>query len=541
MSNDTTSAPFNWREHLPVHPAASMFRPLSETDPKALHDLAEDIRKNGLQSQIVIADIALVDDSREGMLPLNTGEYKRLLLDGQNRLDALALLGWLSEPVGRKGLDALPKIVNHSEAHNASSASILLRKGSTYYRFVNAMDGDEESNRELYDLVLSLNVHRRHLTAEQKRDLIAKILKRQPDTSDRHIGETVKADHKTVAAVRSEMVERGEIPHVETRTDSKGREQPSVKGIERQIRTSDTTSSIAKFRANVSLEEWKALRAEERQTLLAITRNDVKNLPSFNRQTNDAVEWAQWTWNPVTGFQHNCSYCYARDIANQAKMSAAYPHGFEPAFRPAHLLAPRHASVPAGADKDTRLPNVFTVSMGDLFGRWVPAEWIEAVLTEMRNAPQWNFLCLTKFPKRMSEFDIPENAWMGTSVDLQARVTNAENAFSRVKCGVRWLSIEPMIEPLKFKTLEQFDWIVIGGASRSSQTPEWRPPFEWIADLVAQARAAGTKVYFKTNLGIDKRILELTFDAPIPQQNGPAPDVFRYLGKPQAPHLAEAA
>ena len=62
---------------------------------------------------------------------------------------------------------------------------------------------------------------------------------------------------------------------------------------------------------------------------------------------------------------------------------------------------------------------------------------------------------------------------------------------------MRWLSIEPMLEPLKFKRLDLFHWIVIGGASRSSQTPECRPPIDWIIDLVAQADAAGVRVYRK--------------------------------------------
>jgi protein gp37 len=68
-------------------------------------------------------------------------------------------------------------------------------------------------------------------------------------------------------------------------------------------------------------------------------------------------------------------------------MATAYPHGFEPAFRPAALLAPRHTKVPEEAEKDTRYRNVFTCSMADLFGGWVPAEWIEAVFNEIRNAP----------------------------------------------------------------------------------------------------------------------------------------------------------
>jgi protein gp37 len=168
--------------------------------------------------------------------------------------------------------------------------------------------------------------------------------------------------------------------------------------------------------------------------------------------------------------------------------------------------------------------------MADLFGRWVPSEWIEAVLKSVESNPQWNFLFLTKFPKRMAEFNIPENAWMGTTVDLQVRVKNAETAFAKIKSGVRWLSVEPLIEPLKFERLDLFQWMVIGGASRSSITPEWHPPTDWINDLKAQARKAGLKIYEKTNL-YGNRTLELPFDAPIKSDPVEAPAAFHYLGK----------
>ena len=119
---------------------------------------------------------------------------------------------------------------------------------------------------------------------------------------------------------------------------------------------------------------------------------------------------------------------------------------------------------------------------------------------------------------------------MGTTVDCQARVLNAEKAFKDLKCGVKWLSVEPMIEPIKFNHLEYFNWIVIGGASRSTLTPEWYPPIEWIIDLVNDARAKNVKVYMKTNL-LRRRMLELPFNAPIVSENVSAPNEFNYLKK----------
>jgi len=77
--------------------------------------------------------------------------------------------------------------------------------------------------------VIDKNLHRRHLTAEQKRDIIATLLKADPTKSDRAIAKVVKADNKTVAAVRAKKERREEIPRVKTRTDTKGREQPAKK------------------------------------------------------------------------------------------------------------------------------------------------------------------------------------------------------------------------------------------------------------------------------------------------------------------------
>jgi hypothetical protein len=99
--------------------------------------------------------------------------------------------------------------------------------------------------------------------------------------------------------------------------------------------------------------------------------------------------------------------------------------------------------------------------------------------------------------------------------------------------GIRWLSCEPMLEPLKFNRLDLFHWVVIGGASRSSNTPAFRPPFPWIVDLCAAAKAAGCAVYMKTNL-LGNRVLELPFDAPIVPDEQAAPKVFNYLKKVEA-------
>jgi protein gp37 len=95
---------------------------------------------------------------------------------------------------------------------------------------------------------------------------------------------------------------------------------------------------------------------------------------------------------------------------------------------------------------------------------------------------------------------------------------------------VRWLSCEALIEPLRFQHLDRFNWIVIGGASKTSRTPKWAPPFTWIDDLVRQPRVARVKVYFKRNLfDGNARILEMPFYAPIEPDPAAAPAILHYL------------
>jgi len=269
----------------------------------------------------------------------------------------------------------------------------------------------------------------------------------------------------------------------------------------------------------LTVSEWEACDKHERERLLSMSSET-----QFNKQDNASIDWAQWSWNPITGCKHDCPYCYARDIAKRF-----YPQGFEPSIYPCRFSAPINTKVPQKADEDTAFKNVFTGSMADIFGRWVPAEWIELVVDAVCNNPQWNFLFLTKFPQRVHEFgQMPDNAWMGTTVDCQERVANAEKAFAKMGGGIKWLSIEPMLTPLKFTRLELFDWVVIGGASRSAQTPAWVPPFDWIADLHAQARAAGCAVYHKDNLGMgdDVRLKEFPWE---PTKHRTLPDALKYL------------
>ena len=198
MSN--SPQPKTWRDVLPVHPAADLFPPIPEAE---LKELAGDIEAHGLQTRVVVWNPSEDPDD----------EDKYLLLDGRSRLDALALLGLLH--VDQHGAIHLNKSWN---------GKTWLAYETPFELLARHRDGDDP-----YALALSLNLHRRHLTTEQKRELIAKLLKAKPEQSDRQIANQIKASPTTVGKIRKESEDAGDVSKLDTRTDTKGREQPSTK------------------------------------------------------------------------------------------------------------------------------------------------------------------------------------------------------------------------------------------------------------------------------------------------------------------------
>jgi protein gp37 len=321
---------------------------------------------------------------------------------------------------------------------------------------------------------------------------LAKIAKSNPQTA-KHVMEDIKSARTPKAAKRIvyEAVKQTPPPSPQAKQPEK------VRGHKSQL-----TLLAEEVQPRRGLE---TILSPDKREMFILHNPDSKHV--FNK-TNEMVDWASWTWNPVTGCWHGCDYCYARGIAHQTEMAKAYPKQFEPTFHPARLNAPANTSVP----KEITRPadrNVFTCSMADLFGRWVPEDWIIQVFERVKLHPEWNFLFLTKFPQRLQEIcdaldGFPANAWVGCTVDGQARVSTAERAFANIRAPVRWLSVEPMRERLTFTNLNVFDWLVIGGqtASAYNKTPAFQPEWEWVEHLWRQARKAGVKIYWKENLTI---------------------------------------
>lgn len=259
-------------------------------------------------------------------------------------------------------------------------------------------------------------------------------------------------------------------------------------------------------RGNLSLHKG-AQQVREKIKQERQERKEVEK-PSFNR-TNDNIEWAFWTWNPVTGCKHGCQYCYARDIANRF-----FKEKFEPTFHHLRLTAPKNTKVPNLNEVGEH--NVFVCSMADLFGEWVSDEWIRQVFDAIENSdPWWNYLFLTKNPKRYLTLDFPERCWIGATADTQKRADEAMKVFWELyyqdKQNIRFLSCEPLSEDIDLGIEETddpevfhlpIDWLIIGGRSRSSGMAEGQPEWRWVHNLIIQMDKAGLqdRYYMKPNL-----------------------------------------
>ena len=123
------------------------------------------------------------------------------------------------------------------------------------------------------------------------------------------------------------------------------------------------------------------------------------------------IDWCDSTWNPVTGCLHGCEYCYARGIANRFGFGAYEPNIAERVLIETAISAGKKIPYPFNFDptfhkyrlneyQNKKGRNIFVCSMADLFGEWVPDEWIEDVFEACEKAPQHNYLFLTKNPFR---------------------------------------------------------------------------------------------------------------------------------------------
>lgn len=241
------------------------------------------------------------------------------------------------------------------------------------------------------------------------------------------------------------------------------------------------------------------------------------------------IEYVDHTWNPITGCRHGCEYCYARRMTarfsgdtrlnrmakrdystvpardgsgelyvldepmkNETGSPLVYPFGFEPTFHRYRMDVLKKLKMGN---------NIFVGAMADIWGDWVPDEWIEQVISTCESMPIHNYLFLTKNPKRYVQSDIPaaENFWYGTTI------TDESNAdcFNRLPAGCNtFVSIEPLlseIAPEHNIMFRQVEWVIIG-AETGYRKGKVVPDKTWVEHIVSECDRWGTPVFMKESM-----------------------------------------
>lgn len=210
--------------------------------------------------------------------------------------------------------------------------------------------------------------------------------------------------------------------------------------------------------------------------------------------TISSIEWTEQTWNPTVGctkVSPGCKYCYAEVMARRLKAMGvnAYRNGFKLTMLPGRLLEPLKRSEPTV---------YFVNSMSDLFHEDIPDSYLERVFEVIRDCPQHTFQILTKradrLPKYFANHDSPANAWIGVSVEDKKFGLPRIDLLRKAKVGVRFLSIEPLLEDLGNIDLSNIDWVIVGGESGTSARPMKR---DWALNIKTRCDKAGIPFFFK--------------------------------------------
>ena len=213
------------------------------------------------------------------------------------------------------------------------------------------------------------------------------------------------------------------------------------------------------------------------------------------------IEWTEITWNPVTGctpISIGCRRCYAKTMTRrlQAMGQVKYRDGFKVVCHPAELQKL----------DGTRKPRmVFVCSMSDLFHEEVPSSFIRQVFSEMQRNPHHRFQVLTKRADRLADLGPSlawgKNVWAGVTVehsDYLARI----DLLRSVPAPVRFLSLEPLLSPLKDLDLDGIDWVIAGGESGPGSKPV---PKEWIVEIRDHCSRSKVPFFFKQWGGANKK------------------------------------
>jgi protein gp37 len=148
---------------------------------------------------------------------------------------------------------------------------------------------------------------------------------------------------------------------------------------------------------------------------------------------------------------------------------------------------------------------VFVNSMSDIFHKDVPVSFVEHIFDVMRRASWHQYQVLTKRSERLLELadklPWPPHIWMGVSVENEDYTYRIDH-LRQTPAYIKFLSLEPLIGPVRSLNLTGIHWIIVGGESGPGARPMHS---SWVIDIRDQCRTAGVPFFFKQWGGVNKK------------------------------------
>jgi len=213
---------------------------------------------------------------------------------------------------------------------------------------------------------------------------------------------------------------------------------------------------------------------------------------------DSTIEWTDATWNPIRGctkISPGCAHCYAETFSERFRGVPGHPYeqGFDLRLVPEKLAEPLKWATPS---------MIFVNSMSDLFHEEVPDDYIVQVARVMQQANWHHYQVLTKRSDRMRRllhtklrFVEPlGHIWWGVSVENRKHGLPRVEHLRESPAGLRFLSIEPLLEDLGPINLQGIRWVIVGGESGAGARPMKK---EWVVSIRTQCADAGVPFFFK--------------------------------------------
>jgi protein gp37 len=215
---------------------------------------------------------------------------------------------------------------------------------------------------------------------------------------------------------------------------------------------------------------------------------------------NSLIEWTEATWNPVTGCSKvslGCKFCYAERFAKRLQQmgNKRYKNGFKITLHHDLIEQPKRWRKPS---------IVFVNSMSDLFHEKIPIQFIQQVFKTMNECYWHQFQILTKRSERLvkisSSLNWTKNIWIGVSIENQNYVSRIHD-LKKVPAKIRFVSLEPLLGPIREINLNNIQWVIAGGES-GPNARSMKP--EWVEEILEKCEKNNIPFFFKQWGGIQK-------------------------------------